>query len=62
MSRPIAFVLSDAEYEAARKKLETVPVERWPSREMWEQVYISCRLKAMENGECEAAKYEGLSQ
>lgn len=58
MSRPIAFVLSDAEFEAARKKLETVPIEQWPSREMWEQVYISCRLKAMENGEREAAKDE----
>ena len=55
MSRPVAFTLTDEEFDAACKKLETIPREQWPSEELWEQIYISCRMKAMENAEREVA-------
>lgn len=48
---PAAFSLSDEEFDAVRAKLATVPREQWPSDEVWDQAYLSCLLKAMENAE-----------
>ena len=58
---PLAYSLTDEQFDQCRKALVNRPKEQWPSIEMWERVAASVRLKQMENAEAHAAR-AALSQ
>lgn len=54
MSRAENTYLAPALFDAARAKLEAVPLEKWPSEALYWKVLTLARLQAMENAEREA--------
>lgn len=51
MKTPIAYEITADTYEACRRKLETVPMDQWPSHEIYYRVLIGVRLYEMEQAE-----------
>lgn len=53
MEPPFAYELDEPDFAKCRRALETIPRDQWPSDDMWCRVYISVRMKAMEQAEQE---------
>lgn len=51
MKTPIAYEITADTYEACRRKLETVPMNEWPSAEIYNRVLIGVLLYEMEKDE-----------